>query len=266
MSWGQAGLAVLLSTAAVAWPLDASATRDAGQSSNAGELRPVAYASNPPGITVKPGKEGAVATGKQTKRHRLSVEPPKPKRRSKGKKQTLNTKGPLNQHDSRPPRSRLKKGVRLNIGMCGRVQPDGVVPGPDWCQPVIPGRPGAPERPTPPTPTVVRPRPEDVTWDQVFNESKTVLFKKLTVHVQPKGRTLVNMDTIVYTDKVDVLTYTVPILGFPVQVQATPARYIWSFGDRTSKATYSPGAPYPSKEITHKYLKRGDVRLSVTVE
>ncbi|MFF1820558.1 PKD domain-containing protein [Kribbella sp. NPDC058245] len=100
----------------------------------------------------------------------------------------------------------------------------------------------------------------------MFSESKDVLFKKLTVHVQPKDKTLVNQDTIVYTDKTGVLTYQVPILGFPVIVKATPSKYTWSFGDRTSKSTYSPGAPYPSKEITHKYMKRGDVNLSVTVE
>ncbi|MFI5735256.1 hypothetical protein ACIA49_34405 [Kribbella sp. NPDC051587] len=100
----------------------------------------------------------------------------------------------------------------------------------------------------------------------MFSESKDVLFKKLTVHVQPKDKTLLNQDTIVYTDKTGVLTYQVPILGFPVVVKATPSKYIWSFGDRTSKTTYSPGAPYPSKEITHKYLKRGQVGLSVTVE
>jgi hypothetical protein len=100
----------------------------------------------------------------------------------------------------------------------------------------------------------------------VFRESKDVLFKKLTVHVQPKDKTLVNQDTIVYTDKTGVLTYNVEILGFSVVVKATPSKYVWSFGDRTSKSTYSPGAPYPSKEITHKYLKRGQVGLSVTVE
>ncbi|WP_344161842.1 PKD domain-containing protein [Kribbella yunnanensis] len=111
----------------------------------------------------------------------------------------------------------------------------------------------------------MQPRPEDVTWDQVLAESKDVLFPKLTVHVQPKDRTLVNMETIVYTDDNGVTTVPVVILGFPVIVKAVPTTYTWHFGDGTSKTTDSPGKPYPSKEITHKYMKRGDLSLSVTV-
>jgi hypothetical protein len=103
-----------------------------------------------------------------------------------------------------------------------------------------------------------------VTWEQVWTETKDVVFPALTVHVQPSTRTLVNLETVVWTDKNQVLTTTVTLLGFPVVVQAVPLKYQWHFGDGTSVETSTPGAPYPSKEITHKYLKRGDVRLTVT--
>lgn len=108
------------------------------------------------------------------------------------------------------------------------------------------------------------PQPADVTWEQVLAQWRVVLFPQLVVHVQPKGRTLVNYDTIVYTDDNGVTVRTVTLLGFPVVVRATPVRFTWSFGDGTTVSTESPGAPFPAKEITHKYLKRGSVSLTVT--
>ena len=108
------------------------------------------------------------------------------------------------------------------------------------------------------------PRPEDVRWDQVLTESKNVAFPKLRVKVQPVGRTLINLDTIVYTDESRVSATTVTLLGFPVAVEATPMRYSWNFGDGTIKTTTTPGRPYPAKDITHKYMKKGGVRLTLT--
>jgi len=99
----------------------------------------------------------------------------------------------------------------------------------------------------------------------VLAESKDVIFPKLTVHVQPKDRTLVNMETIVYTDDKGITTVPVNVAGFDVVVTAVPRSFTWHFGDGTGKTTESPGKPYPSKEITHRYMKRGDLRLSVTV-
>lgn len=150
----------------------------------------------------------------------------------------------------------------MNIGICGRVQTDGTVPGPNRCQPGGAGR-KITERTTPPE--VIRPRPEDVTWEQVRSETKNVMFPGLSVKVQPNGRTLVNLDTIVYTDDSKVSTTTVTLLGFPVVVEATPISYTWRFGDGSPALTTStPGKPYPSKDITHKYMKRGAVSLTLT--
>jgi hypothetical protein len=87
----------------------------------------------------------------------------------------------------------------------------------------------------------------------------------LRVKVQPAERTLVNFDTIVYTDQTKISTVTVPLLGFPVVVEATPMSYTWNFGDGSpALTTTSPGKPYPSKEITHKYMHRGSANVSVT--
>jgi hypothetical protein len=151
---------------------------------------------------------------------------------------------------------------KLNTGICGLMQADGTMPGPNRCQPVIPDEPLASRRRVP---QVVAPRPQDVTWGMVLAETKVVLFPGLSVKVQPEGRTLVNFDTIVYTDESKVSTTPVTLLGFPVVVEATPISYSWNFGDGSPVLTTStPGKPYPSKEITHKYMKRGAVSITLT--
>jgi hypothetical protein len=165
--------------------------------------------------------------------------------------------------DSTSTDNPVRADFHLNIGICGRMQPDGTVPGPNWCQPVVPVQTSATGRRLPAV--VVVPRPQDVTWEQILAETKVVLFPELSVKVQPRGRTLVNLDTIVYTDESKVSTTTVTLLGFPVAVEATPISYTWNFGDGTPALTTStPGKPYPSKEITHKYMKRGAVSLTLT--
>lgn len=152
--------------------------------------------------------------------------------------------------------------LRLNVGICGRVQTDGSVPGPARCQLVITDDQKASRRRVP---RVVTPRPQDVRWEQVLSETKNVLFPGLAVKVDPKGRTLVNLDTIVYTDESKVSTTTVTLLGFAVVVEATPINYTWRFGDGSPALTTStPGKAYPSKEITHKYMERGAVNLTLT--
>jgi PKD repeat protein len=95
-------------------------------------------------------------------------------------------------------------------------------------------------------------------------EYKDVLFPRLGVKVQPDKRTLINLDTIVYTDQSKVSVNTVTLLGFAVVVEATPISYTWSFGDGKTLTTSSPGKAYPAKEIVHKYMKRGDVRVTLT--
>jgi PKD repeat protein len=109
------------------------------------------------------------------------------------------------------------------------------------------------------------PQPGDVRWEEILTQYKEVLFPRLGVKVQPAGRTLVNLDTIVYTDESTVSTKTVVLLGFPVVVEATPMTYSWDFGDGSPVLiTSTPGKPYPSKEVTHKYMKRGSTKVSLT--
>ena len=88
----------------------------------------------------------------------------------------------------------------------------------------------------------------------------------LTVHTQPSPTTLVNLDTIFYTEPVP-FTKQITLLGQPVTVTARPTSYTWHHGDGTTATTSTPGAPYPSMEVTHTYLHAHvtvQTRVSVT--
>ena len=78
----------------------------------------------------------------------------------------------------------------------------------------------------------------------------------------PNGRTLVNFDTNFFTDG-DELSRTVTLLGRQVELRIWPERYGWRFGDGATRWTSGPGAAYPDLEITHRYLRKGQVAPSV---
>jgi hypothetical protein len=212
----------------------------------------------PPPVIVVGTKEGAKAGARKKADGRLDVDrrndAPK---RSPGK--TVSASKP-HQSSYHPADEVTTRGdLRLNTGICAAAEVEGKVLGPNRCQ--------MSRRPLGPTETALvtrLPDPADVTWEQVVSEYKDVLFPKLSVKVQPVGRTLVNLETIVYTDQSKVSTRTVTLLGFPVVVEATPMSYTWSFGDGASVTTTTPGRPYPAKDIIHKYMKKGGVSLTLT--
>jgi hypothetical protein len=175
-------------------------------------------------------------------------------------------KNPSARHRLTTPTNAPKQPFRLNISLCGFRGAN--TPNLTRCLPALEkDLPAEPNQAvvTPSMAVRIRiPRPEDVQWGQVLAESRNVLFPKLQVKVQPAGRTLVNLDTIVYTDESQVYRQTVTVLGFPVDVEAMPMSYTWSFGDGTSVTTTTPGRPYPAKDITHKYMKKAGVRLTLT--
>jgi len=108
------------------------------------------------------------------------------------------------------------------------------------------------------------PRPV-VTPDLVLREVRRIGLPALQIQVQPAGATLVNFDTIFYAEP-EPFARTVQLLGYSVDVEATPATYGWSFGDGATATTDGPGAPYPSKDVMHAYASADVVeRPSVDV-
>jgi hypothetical protein len=91
-----------------------------------------------------------------------------------------------------------------------------------------------------------------VTPDLVLREVRTIGLPALRVHVQPEGETLVNLDTIFFA-KPQPFERTVQLLGFTVDIEATPTSFAWAFGDGAGMTTETAGAPYPDQVITHAY-------------
>lgn len=72
-----------------------------------------------------------------------------------------------------------------------------------------------------------------------------------------------NLETNFYADP-RVFDRAVSVLGQRIPVRATP-RYTWRFGDGSTLQTEGPGAPYPAGDVTHRYVERGRVVVSVTL-
>lgn len=77
---------------------------------------------------------------------------------------------------------------------------------------------------------------------------------QLHLRVQPAGETLVNADTILFTEP-QTLHTSIDLLGHTITVEAEPIRYIWIHGDGTTRTTRTPGAPYPHQDVTHRYMR-----------
>ncbi len=93
-----------------------------------------------------------------------------------------------------------------------------------------------------------------------------VKLMQATLHIQPpNGRTLVNFDTIFWTADPTRTFADIPILGYDVDLRILPTQYIWRFGDGVEAMTATPGAPYPSKDVTHTYVGPGGVEPSLAV-
>ena len=99
--------------------------------------------------------------------------------------------------------------------------------------------PGAPPKPT-------------LTPGDVLEAARRIGLPSLQVQIQPEDETLVNFATIFYAEP-ETFERTVTLLGFAVDVRAEPSSYRWVFGDGQVATTSEPGAPYPAKDVTHKY-------------
>ena len=87
------------------------------------------------------------------------------------------------------------------------------------------------------------------------------------ITIQPdRVDVFVNMPTIVYTDPV-VQSFTTTLLGLPVEVEATPTRFSWDFGDGSDPIiTTSPGHPYPDHDVAYPYPAEGTFTITLTTE
>ena len=94
----------------------------------------------------------------------------------------------------------------------------------------------------------------------VLNAIRRIGLPELTAQTQPTDKTLVNFATIFYAEP-QPFTRSTTLLGQSVDIVATPSQYTWHHGDGTTNTTATPGAPYPSKDITYRYV---DAHTTVT--
>lgn len=108
------------------------------------------------------------------------------------------------------------------------------------------------------------PEEPELTEGDVRRAVSEIPMPALRVTVQPGGRTLVNVPTILHTDPRPVRE-SITLLGHDIDVEATPTRFTWHHGDGTSRTTTRPGRPYPAKDVTHTYQRTAD-RVSIRVD
>ncbi|GIG20091.1 hypothetical protein Cch01nite_08150 [Cellulomonas chitinilytica] len=84
-------------------------------------------------------------------------------------------------------------------------------------------------------------------------------------HMQPnKDWVLVNMETIVYSTDTPQQLRT-DLLGYGVDVIATPERYVWDFGDDSKPlSTHRQGHPWPGFDLFHVYEQAGTGTITAT--
>lgn len=105
----------------------------------------------------------------------------------------------------------------------------------------------------------------ELTPGDVLRAVKEIGLPSLQVNVQPGGETLVNVDTIFYTQP-QPFERSVQLLGFDVDLVAEPVSYQWVHGDGTTATTTVPGRPYPAMDVTHRYeTPAEDVQARVDV-
>lgn len=107
--------------------------------------------------------------------------------------------------------------------------------------------------------------PEDALPALTLTDFRRLPIAPSPLTIQPaRPQVLVNLPTIVYTDPV-TQAFATALLGFPVEVEATPTTYTWDFGDGTDPlTTTSPGHPYPDHDVAHPYTRPGTYTITLT--
>lgn len=87
-----------------------------------------------------------------------------------------------------------------------------------------------------------------------------------TPHALPVDWTVIGKPTAFWADA-SVREFSAELLGFPLQVRATPIEFHWDFGDGNSTSAKSPGREPTHPQygsITHTYSDKGDRTVTLT--
>ncbi|ASR54887.1 hypothetical protein F1D97_13930 [Cellulomonas palmilytica] len=106
--------------------------------------------------------------------------------------------------------------------------------------------------------------PEDLLPAVAEDDFRQLTITPLRAHMQPdRGEVLVNKPTIVYTEA-EPATFRTELLGFGLDIEATPIAFVWDFGDgERPLETTSPGHPYPDHDLARSYREPGSARITL---
>ena len=105
----------------------------------------------------------------------------------------------------------------------------------------------------------------EITEGDILRAVREIGLPSLKVRIQPGEETLVNIETIFYTQP-EPFERSITLLGFDIDLVADPVRYTWVHDDGTVSTTSRPGKPYPAMDVTHRYREPADdVRPRVDV-
>lgn len=98
----------------------------------------------------------------------------------------------------------------------------------------------------------------ELTEGDIVRAVREIGLPRLDVTVEPGDSTLVNAATNFYTDP-EAFARSIDLLGFAVDLQASPITYTWIHGDGSRADTTQPGQPYPDLDVTHRYREPATV-------
>ena len=96
--------------------------------------------------------------------------------------------------------------------------------------------------------------PPQVTEAMILQAFRRVPLPSLRSQSQPADKTLVNFETIFFTEA-EPLTRRLTLLGQQVRLEIRPTRFTWVHGDGTTAVTSTAGAPYPARDVVHRYAE-----------
>ncbi|CAM5791027.1 hypothetical protein [Cellulomonas persica] len=107
--------------------------------------------------------------------------------------------------------------------------------------------------------------PEDLIPRMTQDDFRRMTIPAAPARMQPDGGpVLVNKQTIVYTET-GVQTLRTDLLGYGVEVEATPVSYAWDFADGQSPlVTTSQGHRFPDHDVYSTYVRPGTARITLT--
>ena len=167
-------------------------------------------------------------------------------------------------------RSSVDATTELN-GPCSNDQGQVALPFCDGLAPVLPAWTRRRDTPSSPwSPWVLA-----VSWSCPQDQLPTLTledFRRLPLApppltIQPdRPEVLVNIATITMAEAT-TQHFTTDLLGYPIEVEATPSAFVWDYGDGSEPLrTTSPGHPWPDHDVSHDYRAPGTYTITLTTE